>query len=87
MSSSKIEGELGVGHPECSSSERRSDGRCDWNHRLTGICRTVEHHVPHCLLRDWLGAGHSGSSDDAVCSVCTTQCMLYSVFAVFSVDF
>jgi hypothetical protein len=36
-------------------------------------------------MRDWLGAGDSQSWDDAVRSVCCTQCMLYSVYAVLSV--
>ena len=37
-------------------------------------------------MRDWLGAGDSGSWDDAVVrGVCCTQCLLYSVYAVHSV--
>jgi len=33
-------------------------------------------------IRDWLGAGDSRSYDGAVRSVCSTQCMLYSVYVV-----
>jgi hypothetical protein len=36
-------------------------------------------------MRDWLGAGDSRSWDDAVCGVCSTQCMLYSVYAELGV--
>jgi len=32
-----------------------------------------------CEIKDWLGAGDSRSGDDAVHSVCRTQCMPYSV--------
>jgi hypothetical protein len=35
-------------------------------------------------IRDWLEAGDSRSWDNAVHSVCSTQCMLYSVYAVLS---
>ena len=38
-------------------------------------------------MRDWLGAGDSQSWDDAVCGVCCTQCMLYSVYAILGVNF
>jgi len=38
-----------------------------------------------CEMRDWLGAGNSRSWDDAVRGVCSTQCMLYLVYAVHSV--
>ena len=37
-------------------------------------------------MRDWLGAGGSQSWDDAVCGVCSTQCMQYSVYAVLRVN-
>jgi len=37
-------------------------------------------------MRDWLGAGDSQCWDDAVCGVCSTQCMLYSVYAVLGVN-
>jgi len=33
-------------------------------------------------MRDWLGAGDSQSLDDAVYSVCSTRCMLYSVLTL-----
>ena len=33
----------------------------------------------------WLGAGDSRSWDDAVCGVCSTQCMWYSVYAVVGI--
>jgi len=33
-------------------------------------------------MRDWLGAGDSRSWDDAVRGVCSTWCMLYSVYGV-----
>jgi len=36
-------------------------------------------------MRDWLGAGDSQSWDDAVRGVCSTRCMLYSVYAVLGV--
>jgi len=36
-------------------------------------------------MRDWLGAGDSRSWDDAVRSVSSTQCMLYSVYGVLGV--
>jgi hypothetical protein len=36
-------------------------------------------------MRDSLGAGESRCLDDAVCSVCSSQCMLYSVNAVHGV--
>jgi len=36
-------------------------------------------------MRDWLGVGDSPSWDDAVRGVCSTQCMLYLVFAVLGV--
>jgi len=36
-------------------------------------------------MRDWLGTGDSRSWDDAVCGVCSTQCMLYAVYAVLGV--
>jgi len=36
-------------------------------------------------MRDWLGAGDSRSRDDAVRGVCSTQCMLYTVYAVLGV--
>jgi len=36
-------------------------------------------------MRDWLGAGDSGFWDDAVRGVCSTQCMLYTVYAVLGV--
>jgi len=36
-------------------------------------------------MRDWLGAEDSGSWDNAVRGVCSTQCMLYSVYAVLGV--
>jgi len=37
------------------------------------------------VMRNWLGAGDSRSWDDAVPSVCSSQCMLYSVYAVLGV--
>ena len=37
-------------------------------------------------IRDWLGAGDSGSLDDAVLRVCRTRCILYSVYAVLGVN-
>ena len=37
------------------------------------------------VMRDWLGAGDSRSWDDAVCGSWSTQCMLYSVYAVLGV--
>jgi len=36
-------------------------------------------------MRDWVRAGDSHSWDDAVCSVCSTQCMLYLVYTVLGV--
>jgi len=36
-------------------------------------------------MRDWRGAGVSRFWDDAVCGVCSTQCMQYSVYAVLGV--
>jgi len=36
-------------------------------------------------MRDSLGAGDSRSWDDAVLGVCSTRCMLYSVYAVLGV--
>ena len=36
-------------------------------------------------MRNWLGAGYSPSWDDAVHGVCSTHCMLYSVYAVLCV--
>jgi len=36
-------------------------------------------------MRDWLGAGDSRSWDDAVLSGCSTQCILYTVYAVLGV--
>jgi len=35
--------------------------------------------------RNWLGAGGSGSCDNAVRGVCSTQCMLDSVYVVLAV--
>jgi len=67
-----------------SSGGRRE--RCwdaiDW---LTHNCGNVENWVQHGLPKDWLGAGDSRSWDDAVRGVCSTQCMLYSVYAVLGV--
>jgi len=37
-------------------------------------------------MREWLGVGDSQSWDDAVRGPCSTQCMLYSVYTVFSVN-
>jgi len=37
-------------------------------------------------MRDWLGVGDSRSWDNAVCGVCSLQCMLYSVYAVLGVN-
>jgi len=37
-------------------------------------------------MRDWLGAEGSRSWDDAVLSVCSTQCMQNSVYAVLGVN-
>ena len=36
-------------------------------------------------MRNRLGAGDSQSPDDAVLSVCSSQCMQYSVYAVHTV--
>jgi len=37
-------------------------------------------------MRDWLGVGDSRSWDEAVHGVCSTQCMLYLVYAVLGVN-
>jgi hypothetical protein len=37
-------------------------------------------------MRDWLGAEHSRSWDDAVLGVCCTRWMLYSVYAFLGVN-
>jgi hypothetical protein len=34
------------------------------------------------VMRYWLGAGDSGCWDDPVHVVCSSQCMLYSLYAV-----
>jgi len=36
-------------------------------------------------MRDWLGAGDRQCWDDTVPGVCSTQCILYSVYAVLGV--
>ena len=67
----------------------RSEGICNvsWDsiHWLTRNCGNVEHLVQQGLLRDWLGVGDSRSWDDAVQRVCSTQCILYSVYAIVGV--
>jgi len=41
----------------------------------------VEYNKVRQEMRDWLGAGDSGSWDDAVLGVCSTRCLLYSVLS------
>jgi len=36
-------------------------------------------------MRDWLGAGDRRCWDGAVPGVCSTRCILYSVYAVLSI--
>jgi len=68
----------------------RSEGKCDgsWHsiHWLTCNRRNVQSWVQHGPPRDWLGAGDSRSWDDAVPGVCSTRCMLYSVYAILGVN-
>jgi len=51
---------------------------------IVGMYR-IEYNMVCREMRDWVGAGDSGSWDNAVCGVCSTQCMLYSVYAVLGV--
>jgi len=39
----------------------------------------------HQEMKDWLGVGDSQFWDDAVRGICSTQCILYSVYAVLGV--
>jgi hypothetical protein len=48
-------------------------------------CRDLSPNIVYWKMRDCLGAGDSWFWSDAVCSVCTTQCMLYSGYAVLGV--
>jgi len=83
--SSEIEGVLGGGR----SGGGSSGGRCDWSwdsiHWLTHNGGNVEYNMVCRVMRDWLGAGDSRCLDDAVHGVCSTQCMLYSVYALLGV--
>jgi hypothetical protein len=51
---------------------------------LVGMLR-IEYNMVCQEMRDWLGAGDSQCWDDAVCSVSSSQLMLYSVYAVLGV--
>ena len=76
----------GDGGEGSQSEGGRSGGMCEgtsdsicW---LTSNCGNVENWVQHNLLTNWLGAGDSWSWDNAVCGVCSTQCIQYSAYAV-----
>jgi hypothetical protein len=47
--------------------------------------KRVEFNMFCSELRDWLGVGDTRSWDYAVCSVCSTLSMLYTVYAVVGV--
>jgi hypothetical protein len=48
---------------------------------IVGMKR-IEYNMVWREKRDWLGAGDSRCWDDAVCGVCSTQCMLYLLFTL-----
>jgi len=81
--------EMGGVHGGNQSRGGSSGGRCNgcWHciHLLTRNCVNVENWVQKGLPRYWLRAGDSRCWDDVVHSVCSTQCMLYLVYAVLGV--
>jgi len=53
---------------------------------IVGIQRVEYNNKIRQEMRDWLGAGASRSWDDAVLGLCSTLCMLYSVYAILGVN-
>ena len=83
--SSEIGGVFGGSRSGGGGWGGRHDGSWDCIHWLTRNSGNVVHWVQHGLRRDWVGAGDSRCCVDAVCRVCSTQCFLYSVYAVLGV--
>jgi hypothetical protein len=55
-------------------------------HSYLWECRQLSTNMVCREMRAWLVVGNSGSWDDAVRSGCSTECMLYSVYAVLGVN-
>jgi hypothetical protein len=82
---SEFGGVLGGGQSEGSFLGGGSDGSGDSIKLLTRNCANVENWVPHGLPREWMPARDSQSLDNAVRGVCSSQWMLYLVYAALGV--
>ena len=83
--SSEIGGALGGGQSGGGILGDWRHGTWDSIYWLIYNCENVESWVQYGLPRDWLGAGDSRSWGAAVHSICSTQYMLYSLYAVLGV--